>query len=369
MIHGISQIFEKLIKNTISRHSGFVIPNLTAKDLKSNMVLSLTLLFFYSNINAQWTKQNSNTDASFRSIQAISDKIVWAGGTKGTMLKTEDGGQKWQVLKVAGAESLDFRDIQVLDKNTVIAMSAGEGEKGAAKIFKTTDGGANWQVVFETTEKGTFFDSIDFWNKKEGLLIGDPIDNKPFILKTTDGGLTWNRISKDKLPDIQEAEASFAASGTCVIAKGKSAWICTQKRVFFTHDKGETWSVTETKFTKGQTSGIFGLHFTNNKTGFAVGGDYKNDKQAIDNVAVTNDGGISWTMLTPTKPDGLKESSWLVNDKTLVTVGTSGTGVSKDMGKTWEVFDTQPFHAISCYKNICWTIGGRGSVAKASFTE
>ncbi|MCU0327207.1 MAG: YCF48-related protein [Spirosomaceae bacterium] len=355
MIHGILQFFDKLAKNTTSRYSDLQslrqnVPNPTAQDLKSSMILIL----FFMNANAQWIKQNSNTDASFRSIQAISDKTVWAGGTKGTILKTEDGGQKWQVLKIAGAENLDFRDIQVLDKKTVIAMSAG-------------DGGATWQVVFETTEKGTFFDSIDFWNKKEGLLIGDPIDNKPFILKTTDGGLTWNRISKDRLPDIQDAEASFAASGTCVITKGKSAWICTQKRVFFTHDKGETWNVTETKFTKGQTLGIFGLHFVNEKTGFAVGGDYKNDKQAIDNVAVTNDSGKSWEMLTPTKPDGLKEASWLVNGKTLITVGTSGTGISKDMGKSWEVFDTQPFHAISCYKNTCWTIGGRGSVAKATF--
>ncbi len=326
--------------------------------------LSLFLFIIHFSVLGQWQKQNVNTDASFRSIHAISDKIVWAGGSKGTILKTIDGGINWQVIQIKNAESLDFRDIHAFDVSNAIAMSAGEAEKGAAKILKTTDGGVNWQVVYETTQKGVFFDSFDFWNKNEGILIGDPIDEKPFILKTNDGGNSWNRIEKEKLPDILENEASFAASGACVVARGKSAWICTQNRIFYTYDKGNTWNVAQTSFIKGATAGIFGLHFTNQKQGFAVGGDFKDDKLKSENIAITNNAGKTWQMLSPTQPDGLKESAWMLPNKTIITVGTSGTGISKDLGKTWKSTDNQSFHAISCYKKTCWAIGGKGNLGK-----
>lgn len=41
-------------------------------------------------INTQWQKQISNTEASFR---AVTNKIVWIGGSQGTFLRTIDGGK------------------------------------------------------------------------------------------------------------------------------------------------------------------------------------------------------------------------------------------------------------------------------------
>ncbi|MBA4852446.1 oxidoreductase [Emticicia sp. BO119] len=324
----------------------------------------LILILSITTVKAQWIKQEAGTDASFRSISAVSSKVVWAGGTKGTILKTTDGGQKWQVLKIEGAETLDFRDIYGASAKIAYAMSAGDADKGAARIYKTKDGGKSWKIIFQTTEKGAFFDSFDFWNEKEGILIGDPIDDKPYILRTSDGE-TWIRIAKEKLPTIKQGEASFAASGTCVNARNENlAWINTQSRVFYTTDKGESWQVVETPFKQGETSGIFGLHFYTDKDGIATGGDYKEDKKVVDNVAITHDGGKTWTLTERANPDGLKESGWVLTDKSLLVVGTSGTGISADMGKTWNAVDTEAFHAISCYKNDCWAIGAKGNLAK-----
>ena len=324
----------------------------------------LLIILSATHAKAQWIKQNAGTDASFRSISAVNTKVVWAGGTKGTILKTIDAGAQWQVIKVAGAETLDFRDIHGVNEKTAFAMSAGKGDKGAAKIYKTTDGGTSWRVIFQTTQKGTFFDSFDFWNEKEGILIGDPIDDKPYILRTLDGE-KWERIAPEKLPAIKPNEASFAASGTCVNTRSKKlGWINTQSRVFYTTDKGETWQVANTPFKQGETSGIFGLHFYTDKDGIATGGDYKNDMKASDNIAITHDGGKTWTLAEQAKPIGLKESSWLLPDKSLIVVGTSGTGVSEDFGKTWKAVDVEAFHAVSCYKSNCWAIGGKGNLAK-----
>lgn len=325
----------------------------------------LLLLLSANTLNAQWIKQESGTDASFRSIHAVSKKVVWAGGSKGTVLRTINGGGIWQVIKVNGAEKLDFRDIYGVSQKVAYIMSAGLAEEGAAKVFKTTDGGNSWKVVLEYKNQGVFFDSMDFWSEKEGILIGDPIDDKPFILRTLDAGNTWQRIDKEKLPAIIEGEASFAASGTCIATQpnGK-AWLNTQSRVYFTADKGETWQVYQTPFKKGQTSGIFGLHFWNQKQGIAVGGDYKNDKEKVENIAVTHDSGKTWAFLASAQPDGLKEAGWMLPNQSLLLVGTSGTSVLEKDAPKWKAVDTESFHTVSCFKDACWAIGGKGNLAK-----
>src|SRR5262249_17319041 len=47
-----------------------------------------------------WVAQTSNTTASLRGVSAVSDKIVWASGTRGTYLKTLDGGDHWTAATV-----------------------------------------------------------------------------------------------------------------------------------------------------------------------------------------------------------------------------------------------------------------------------
>lgn len=325
------------------------------------------LLFLLSanTLNAQWIKQESGTDASFRSIHAISKKVVWAGGSKGTVLRTTNAGATWQVIKVDGAEKLDFRDIYGVNEKIAYIMSAGLAEEGAAKVFKTTDGGSTWKVVLEYKDKGVFFDSMGFWNEKEGILIGDPIDDKPFILRTLDAGNTWQRIDKEKLPLVLAGEASFASSGTCVaVQPNGKAWLNTQSRIFSTTDKGESWQVYKTPFKQGQTSGIFGLHFWNENQGIAVGGDYKNDKEKVENVAITHDGGKTWEFLVSAQPDGLKEAGWMLPNKSLLLVGTSGTSLLLEDEPVWKAIDTESFHTVSCFKDACWAIGGKGNLAK-----
>ncbi len=331
---------------------------------KKSTMLVLVILFTNS-LYAQWVKQVSGTDASFRSIHAISKKVVWAGGTNGTVLKTTNAGAHWEVIKVSGAEKLDFRDIYGVNEKIAYIMSAGNAEDGAAKIYKTINGGISWEVVLEYKQKGVFFDSMDFWNEKEGILIGDPIDDKPFILRTLDGGKSWLRIAKENLPLIKEGEASFAASGNCVVTRpnGK-AWVNTQNRIFFTSDKGETWQVSETPFKKGQTAGIFGLHFWSDVQGIAVGGDYKNDKAEYENVALTNDGGQTWKFLPSAQPYGLKEAASRLPNGNIILVGTSGTSLLEKDEENWKALDDYSFHTISCFKDACWAIGAKGNLAK-----
>ena len=61
------------------------------------------ILLMASTAAAQWVKQEVGTDASFRGLSVVNAKIVWASGTKGTFIRTVDGGAHWQVGVVPGA--------------------------------------------------------------------------------------------------------------------------------------------------------------------------------------------------------------------------------------------------------------------------
>jgi len=135
-----------------------------------------------------WLPQNSGTKASLRGISVVDDEVAWASGTQGTFVRTIDGGKSWKADNIAGASSLDFRDVEAFDANTAILMSAGSGE--LSRVYKTTDGGKNWKLCYQNSIAEGFFDGMAFWDEKNGVLFGDPVDGRLFIMTTTDGGET-----------------------------------------------------------------------------------------------------------------------------------------------------------------------------------
>ena len=287
-------------------------------------------------------------------------------------------------MKVPQADSLDFRGIYGFDRETAVAMSAGVAEEGKARIYRTEDGGDSWQLVYQTTQKGVFLDGISFWNSKEGICFGDPVDGKFFILTTDDGGRTWQELPLENRPVSQEKEAAFAASNSSLITVGKhQAFIGTggasMARVLRSEDNGHTWQASETPLPAGPSSGIFGLQFWSNKHGIAVGGDYKDVAKKSANVLLTRDGGITWQLSAAMVPSGLKEAVGLYHSQfvnyaggqrptrhryRLVAVGASGSGYSTDFGKSWSLLGQEPFHATSFAGPTGYAVGGKGLIGK-----
>ncbi|MCE7063531.1 oxidoreductase [Dyadobacter sp. CY343] len=335
-------------------------------------------------VYAQWRVMDIKSNIHMRAVHTVSPTICWVGGSKGTILKTTNGGKTWATYKVPGADSLDFRDVHAINKNTLVAMSAGESEKGQAKIYRTEDGGESWNLVYQTTQNGVFLDGIDFWDKNKGICLGDPIDGKLFILTTEDGGKRWAELPIEKRPVAEPGEACFAASGTSVITFGKSnVYIGTggskMARVFRSEDFGQSWKVSATPLPAGPTSGIFGLRFWSNKNGIAVGGDYKKTTDSTLNVLLTKDGGVTWILSKMTVPAGLKEcvalyqktdAIWTgetqlrADDYALVATGPSGSSYSIDRGKSWRFLGKEGFHAVSFAGNVGYGVGASGLIGK-----
>lgn len=315
--------------------------------------------------NAQWIKQEVKTTASFRGLSVVSEKVVWASGTGGTVIRTVDGGVKWDVIRVPDADKLDFRDIEAFDENTAYILSIGNGSD--SRIYKTTDGGKNWKLQFTNADRNAFYDAIACWDRENCIAMSDPVNGKYVLIRTVNGQ-TWQFIDTASMPDAQTNEASFAASGTCLITHGKrKAFLVTgsaNARVFRSTDRGNTWNVVNTPIIRGSPgSGIFSIDMFDGKHGVIVGGNYEKPDETGNNLAVTRDGGKTW--MAAEGIGGYRSGVIYVNAKMLVAVGTSGSDVSYDAGSTWKPLGTENLNAVAAKgRSSVWAVGPRGTVLR-----
>lgn len=329
-----------------------------------------SILLFVVATSSQWVKQNVDTTASLRGLVVVNEKVVWASGTGGTVIRTVDGGKTWKVMTVPGAEKLDFRDIEAFDANTAYILSIGNGE--SSRIYKTFDGGKTWVKRFHNKNEKAFFDAIACPAAKVCIAVSDPVDSKFLILKgelTLLGGpdQPFYREEEINMPAAKDGEAAFAASGTCLIAKQDQVFLVTggtDARVFRSNDFGRTWSVAETKITKGsQGSGIFSIAMFDAKNGVIVGGNYERPDAAQNTLAFTADGGETWKLGTGLT--GYRSGVTYVDRRTIVAVGTTGSDSTRDAGKTWTVLGKENLNAVQAKgRRAVWAVGPKGLVVK-----
>ncbi|HEX7119770.1 MAG TPA: YCF48-related protein [Longimicrobiales bacterium] len=299
------------------------------------------------------TPQQSGTTALLQAVSAVSDRIVWVSGHRGTVLRTTDGGRSWQRLEVPGADSLEFRDIHAVDERTAYLLSAGPGE--LSRIYKTTDGGRSWTLQFRNAAPEAFYDCLAFWDERRGVVFSDAVAGEVILRTTDDGGAHWTRVPPERVPDAQPGgEGAFAASGTCVVAGPDGrAWVGTGAgtvaRVFRTEDYGRTWRVATAPIVGGAAAGIFTLAFRDALHGVALGGDLDRPDAHTDNVAVTADGGRTWSLAGRTRLPGAVFGAAYVPGAptpTLVAVGPGGMDYSVDEGRSWAPADTAAYWAV-----------------------
>jgi photosystem II stability/assembly factor-like uncharacterized protein len=333
------------------------------------------LLMFFTISNAQWQKQNIETKASLRGLSVVDQNIIWASGTGGTVLRTVDGGKNWTVLTVAGADKLDFRDIEAFDAETAYILSIGEGE--SSRIYKTTDGGKTWKLQFQNTNKKAFFDALAFWDKQNGIAMSDPVDGEYLFYATSDGE-NWEPLGRKSANEFikpagaraKTGEAAFAASGTCLMTSGKTDVFLisggNDARVFRSQDRGLNWTAADTPIVKGSAgSGIFSIAMFDAKSGVIVGGNYEKPNDITNNLAFTTDGGKTWTLSKGL--NGYRSGAAYIDKKTILAVGASGSDLSTDGGKTWKNLDKENYNAVQAKgKKAIWAVGANGLVAKFS---
>jgi photosystem II stability/assembly factor-like uncharacterized protein len=319
-------------------------------------------------VQSVWTLQSSGVTSRLRGVSAVSERIAWASGSGSTILRTADGGATWTRLPSPSPDRLDYRDIDAVSETTAYALSIGNGP--ASRVFKTTDAGETWTPQFVATDERVFLDAMAFSTPERGIVLGDSIDGEFYFLTTDDGGASWTRIPPDRLPAALPGEGFFAASGTNVAVLGDRIWIGTgaaaTSRVLRSSDRGRTWQIADTPLASGTTSGIYSIAFRDARHGIVVGGDYSREAAAVDNAAITADGGATWTLVP-----GLSGFRSVVapvpgTATTWIAIGPSGSDVSTDDGRTWSSIEGPGFDTLSFAPGtgVGWAAGASGSIGK-----
>jgi len=312
---------------------------------------------------------HAGMSGSMRGLHVLTDKIIWISGSGGEVSCSADGGLSWARNLVQGAESLDFRDVHAFSESKALVMSIGPGSQ--SRIYLTTDVGMNWELVLMNQDSLAFFDGFDFFDENHGVLIGDPVDSKPYLLETRDGGRSWNRMDTSAMPDLIPGEYAFAASGSSLdLLPDGQIWFVTGgsvARVFYSPDRGKSWNVTATDVLQGDpAAGLFSVAVLNRTRVAAVGGHYKQMELSGSNVLISDSDNGNFYIPEGAAGVTFMESVRWINTKELLATGPTGVFYSRQGGDEWIRIADEGGHAldISALNKVGWIVGNKGKVSK-----
>lgn len=305
---------------------------------------------------------NTATNNSYRGLSVVNDKIIWVSGNNGTVERSINGGETFEVIHVKGFEKNDFRDIEAFDANTAVIMAVSE----PAFILRTENGGKDWQTVYQNSNKGMFLDAMDF-RGKNGVVIGDPINGRFFMVTSSDKGKTWQDVAESERPIADSGEACFASSGTNIrMMKRKNSVFITGglSSHFYKGNKRVKIPILQGK----QSTGANSVAFMNKKNLIVVGGDFLQKDETDKNCVISNDGGDTWHFPS-NPPSGYRSSVEYINNLTWIACGLNGVDISKDNGETWSKISDQSFHVVRKAKkgNAVYFAGNNGKIGKLIF--
>jgi photosystem II stability/assembly factor-like uncharacterized protein len=278
-----------------------------------------------------WETIKSGTENNLNSVFFINKDIGYAVGDEGTIIKTIDGGDTWNTLKSGTTDPIGY--VQFFNENMGFAVI-----KNSIKILKTIDGGKTWDIILMDDNDGRQLSSGFFIDEKSGFIVGC----NGLIKKTNDGGKTW----------IDNKNISVV-----------------EKVINFTSPHGEVqWKALKTSSDIGFSS----IYFLSNNLGYAVGGSIAGIAGiSLDSycaILKTTDGGASWIELE----SGIKEplnSIYFIDENNGYATGFNGSIIkTSDGGITWSALkcgkDIEFTSTFFTDTNIGYIVGEEGTIIK-----
>ena len=287
-------------------------------------------------------------NSSIRALHVIDSNRAVFAGSDGLVGYTEDGGMSWDTARWG---SRSYRACSVVNGHLFAASIESPGVVIKAPLTSLS----STTTTLEDSNKGTFFDSMKFFDSNDGILMGDATPDTTgdvclSIFITSDSGDHWKRVQCANLPEHIEGEAAFAASNGNISCIGDKVWIATGgkvSRVFYSSDKGATWVAFATPLIQGGAmTGAFCVDFKNANEGLLFGGDWENMPLNTGNLAYTFDGGITWELRSEGKGPGYRSCVvWHpVNTRECVAIGSKGIDYSEDSGLNWLHMSDESFY-------------------------
>lgn len=335
----------------------------------NNSLLLFSLIFFFISCNSEPKKNNeANTEyiistlsyelqivnttivdstEHFRGLD-LSNGIAYIAGSRGSILAYDLADQT--ISKIYFAEGKHLRDIDVLDNGDIIALAITE----PAEILLKKSFSDSFQVVYSGENPLTFLDGIDFLNNQDGIAFGDPINYLPTVLRTQNGGETWTALTDSSIfPSSSGLYAGFAASGTSIKYLNQNTVLIglgnETGKVLRSDQSLTKWEIIDLPYLhQPEGAGLYAMAFADDENGVAVGGHWQNTS-CDSSKLYTLDGGISWHLSTGIQ--AYRSCVTHFRDQIYIATGTTGTDISYDGGKSWELLDTNGYNAIIFQKN------------------
>ena len=238
-------------------------------------------------------------------------------GQDGAVVKTEDGGDSFTILREADVSGDDWTDFQFANVDTGFACAKN------GFVYKTVDGGVSWTMVGDTANYTVDFDYISVIDKKIVYVAGDDST----LLKTIDGGDNWTRI--DFAFDGEDLDGGLAFlnadSGVVTVdnKKNPASW--------YTHDGGDTWNKVVMEFPEVLISKrIYNAAAGGENTIAIVGYHYS--------IFVSHDAGMTYTYMPDYSFNFVSYGAVdVVDDNTIIAGGKNGHVVkTNDGGTNWD---------------------------------
>ena len=243
-----------------------------------------------------WKQILTPINSDLLKIQAFSLDNIFVCGLNGTLLHSTDLGETWDIVDI-GTTSHLF-NIKIIDQQ--IGWICGFD----SSLYKTENGGISW--IKKTTGFDGDYRDIDFYNSQIGYICCTT-----GFLVTEDSGKTWVSKQMSWLNTVEPLTENIILAGNI------------SGDIFYSTDRGTTWSKKNTTY----ASNIQSIEMVNDTLGYAsalyTGGYY-----------FTTDAGKSWDF--EAEKIGNSQITF-INDSIGYGVGSNLTFTKTiDKGRTWK---------------------------------
>lgn len=292
----------------------------------------------------------------------------WYSGSEGKYgrINAATGELKKFQLSSIEARKMEYRSIAVTENCTYL-LSAGN----PALIYKISQATDEVKLVYTQRGDQVFYDSMKFWNDREGIAFGDPTEDCLSIIKTTDGGETWTKSNCTDLPEFIKSEAAFAASNSNISIYKDHVWAVTggaAARVLHSKHRGITWDSYSTPIIAGgEMTGIYAVDFVDDSQGVIMGGDWNNKEDNMANKAISYDAGKNWKLMDAGSGPGYCSDIVFVPEtdgKEILAVGSQGIWWSGSHGDSWKQLSDQGFYTLKMINHKEGFLAGRHNLSK-----
>lgn len=198
---------------------------------------------------------------AFHGIDMPAREVVWAAGSRGKIVRSEDGGRQWRLQATPTAENL--QDIAAWDPLRALAV----GNRGV--VMRTDDGGAHWRIV-EVPRSSVANKLVRVRTLDDGRAFA--VGEMGALLGSRDHGRNWQRL----LP-----ERDVGLNGIAVV--GERLWVVGEMGlILHSADGGGRWQVQHAP----RASSLSAVAFRDALHGVAVG--------LNGTILATENGGLTW---------------------------------------------------------------------------